>query len=198
MKVIQLLQHFDHLVSPLAKATARFSTQFNCKQVTTEVVRLVSLTIFCFCLLKSLLLVCVYRELGGKDPRDLAIDSSGTRSFATFLVELSHLVPDCVLLCVSVLLPHLNGESYTFRSGVLAVITEILVYLHQRALTAKHQFINTDDQACLRDNDNQAHQLRDSLFTKLEEHIHDTNAFVRVKVLQLLLHLVTLQVEQAI
>ena len=137
----------------------------------------------------SLLLMCGYRELGGKDPRDLAVDSSGTRSFATFLVELSHLVPDCVLLCVSVLLPHLNGESYTFRNGVLAVITEILIYLHQRSLTDKLQLVNSDDQT---------HQLRDSLFTKLEEHIHDTNAFVRVKVLQLLLHLVTSQVEQAV
>ena len=140
----------------------------------------------------------MYRELGGKDPRDLAVDSSGTRSFAAFLAELSHLVPECVLLCVSVLLPHLNGESYTFRNGVLAVITEILIYLHQRALSDKHQLMNTDNQACLRDNDDEAHQLRDSLFIKLEEHIHDTNAFVRVKVLQLLLHLVKLQVEQAI
>lgn len=143
----------------------------------------------------SLLHVCAFRELGSKDPRDLAVDSSGTRSFATFLVELSHLVPDCVLLCVSVLLPHLNGESYTFRNGVLAVITEILVYLHQRALTDKSQLRNIDDPACLRDDD-QAHQLRDSLFTKLEEHMHDTNAFVRVKVLQLLLHLVTSQVSK--
>ena len=118
----------------------------------------------------------MHRELGSKDPRDLAVDLSGTRSFASFLVELSHLVPECVLLCVSVLLPHLNGESYTFRNGVLGVLAEILLHLHGGSL------------------DDQARQLRDSLFTKLEEHIHDTNAFVRVKVLQLLTKLVTSQV----
>ena len=117
-----------------------------------------------------------HRELGGKDPRDLAIDSSGTRSFAAFLVELCHLTPDCVLLCVSVLLPHLNGESYTFRNGVLGVIVELLLHLHKTPL------------------DDQGRQLRDSLFTKLEEHVHDTNAFVRVKVLQLMIQLVTSQV----
>ena len=119
---------------------------------------------------------CVCRELGGKDPRDLAIDSSGTRSFAAFLVELCGLTPDLVLLSVSVLLPHLNGESYTFRNGVLGVIAELLLHLHKTSL------------------DDQARQLRDSLFTKLEEHIHDTNAFVRVKVLQLMMQLVTSQV----
>lgn len=119
---------------------------------------------------------CTHRELGGKDPRDLSIDSSGTRSFASFLVELCHLVPECVLLSVSVLLPHLNGESYTFRNGVLGVMAELLLHLHKSPL------------------DDQSRQLRDSLFTKLEDHIHDTNAFVRVKVLQLLLQLITAQV----
>ena len=119
-----------------------------------------------------------HREIGGKDPRDLAVDSSGTRSYAAFLVELSHLIPDSVLQCVSVLLPHLNGESYTFRNGVLGVIGELLLYLHGTSL------------------DDQGRQLRDQLFSKLEEHIHDSNAFVRVKVLQLLMQLITSQVEK--
>lgn len=39
LKVIQLLQHFDHLVSLLANAVATFTTQFNCKNVAVEVVR---------------------------------------------------------------------------------------------------------------------------------------------------------------
>lgn len=193
--MIQLLQHFDHLVSPLAHALAKFSTQFNCKNVTTEVVRYISLlsppphphthSSLPISHLFSLSLAISHhcnlppatRELGSKDPRDLAIDSSGTRSFAAFLVELSHLTPDCVLLCVSVLLPHLNGESYTFRNGVLGVMAELLLHLHQNPL------------------DEQGRQLRDSLFVKLEEHVHDTNAFVRVKVLQLLMQLVTAQVK---
>ena len=39
LKVIQLLQHFDHLVSLLANAVATFTTKFNCKNVAVEVVR---------------------------------------------------------------------------------------------------------------------------------------------------------------
>ena len=60
------------------------------------------------------------RELGRKDPRDLSQDTSGTRCFASFLVELSQLVPAAVLPSISVLMPHLSGEvcttkHYTFR-----------------------------------------------------------------------------------
>ena len=50
------------------------------------------------------------RELGSRDPRDLALDTSGTRCFATFLTEVAQLVPEAVLPTISVLLPHLSGE----------------------------------------------------------------------------------------
>ena len=50
------------------------------------------------------------RELGSKDPKDLALDASGTRCFSAFLVELAQRVPGAVLPTISVLLPHLSGE----------------------------------------------------------------------------------------
>ena len=50
------------------------------------------------------------RELGSRDPRDLALDTSGTRCFASFLMEVAQLVPVAVLPTISVLLPHLSGE----------------------------------------------------------------------------------------
>lgn len=67
-----------------------------------------------------------FRELGSKDPRDLALDTSGTRCFAAFLVEVAQSIPEAVLPTVSVLLPHLGGESYTMRNGVLGVLGEIV------------------------------------------------------------------------
>lgn len=85
--------------------------------------------------------------------------------------------PSDILPCVSVLLPHLNGESYTFRNGVLGVLGEILCHL-----TATPTL------------DEQGKTLRDQLFERLEEHIHDSNAFVRIKVLQILQQLVSAQV----
>ena len=58
------------------------------------------------------------RELGRKDPRDLSLDASGTRSFATFLVELSQYVPAAILPSISVLLPHLGGEVNIASSSI--------------------------------------------------------------------------------
>ena len=44
------------------------------------------------------------------DPRDLARDTSGTRAYADFLVELAGRVPTQIIPNISVLLCHLNGE----------------------------------------------------------------------------------------
>ena len=96
-------------------------------------------------------------------------------------MDLCHECPSDVLACVSVLLPHLNGESYTFRNGVLGVIGELLGHL-----TAMPTL------------DEQSKILRDQLFGKLEEHIHDSNAFVRIKVLHILQQLVTTQVSECV
>ena len=44
------------------------------------------------------------------DPRDLARDTSGTRAYADFLVELAGRVPSQIIPNISVLLCHLDGE----------------------------------------------------------------------------------------
>jgi len=44
------------------------------------------------------------------DTKDLSRDSSGTRAYAAFLLELSRCVPDVMLPSISVLLVLLDGE----------------------------------------------------------------------------------------
>lgn len=44
------------------------------------------------------------------DQQDLARDNSGTRGYATFISELSELIPDTILPSMSLLLTHLDGE----------------------------------------------------------------------------------------
>lgn len=51
-----------------------------------------------------------YREIGRMDPRDLSRDTSGTRAYADFLVELAGRVPSQIIPNISVLLCHLDGE----------------------------------------------------------------------------------------
>ena len=55
-------------------------------------------------------MVLLHRELGSMDPQDLARDNSGTRAYATFLVEIAEKVPAVMLPSISVLLCHLDGE----------------------------------------------------------------------------------------
>jgi len=44
------------------------------------------------------------------DTKDLSRDSSGTRAYAAFLMELARCVPDVMLPTISVLLVLLDGE----------------------------------------------------------------------------------------
>ncbi|XP_022111340.1 condensin complex subunit 1-like isoform X2 [Acanthaster planci] len=150
LKIIQLLQHFEHLVSPMSQGVHAIVTQYGVKSIVSEIMR----------------------EIGSLDPRDLARDNSGTRSYAAFLVELAEKIPGLMLPSISLLLCHLDGESYTMRNGVLGVLGEIVI-----------QVLSKDGL------DRKAKSTRDQLLDKLEDHIHDINAFTRSRALQVWLHL---------
>ncbi|XP_033119867.1 condensin complex subunit 1-like isoform X2 [Anneissia japonica] len=150
LKFTQLLQHFEHLSGPLAEAIALITTNFGVKNIVNEILR----------------------EIGSMDPKDLARDNSGTRSYAAFLVELAERIPTIMLPSISVLLCHLDGESYTMRNSMLGVIGEIVL-----------QVLSGDTL------DSKAKTTRDQLLDKLEDHIHDVNAFTRSKALQVWLRM---------
>lgn len=94
-----------------------------------------------------------------------------------FLAEVGQSVPELVLPVVSVLMPHLLGESYTFRNCVLSVVGSLL--LHLSKVQGETSATNSP---------------RDQLLSKLMDHIHDSNAFVRVKVVSILQQLISSQV----
>ena len=50
------------------------------------------------------------------DPRDLARDSSGTKAYADFLVELASRVPTLIVPSISLLMCHLDGEVCRIRA----------------------------------------------------------------------------------
>ena len=156
LKLVQLLQHFEHLVTPISNIVVAIATECSCKQLVLD----------------------VFREICSMDPSDLSLDSSGTKSFASFQVLVTGLVPSLVLPALPVLLPHLNGESTTFRNGVLGVIGELLRLLPDSS----------------GGEDILLPETRDQLLLKLADHLHDVNAFVRAKVLHILLQLCSVQV----
>lgn len=149
---MQLLQNFEHLIVPISNIVVNAATKHSCKQ----------------------LVVDIFRDICSMDPSDLAIDSSGTKAFASFLVAVTGEIPMTVLPAVPVLLPHLSGESATFRNGVLGVLGQLL--------------LKSGDSSVI------VPDTRDQMLFKLMDHIHDINAFVRVKVLHILLQMCSLQV----
>ena len=118
----------------------------------------------------------IVREIGSKDPADLLMDGGGTKSLAAFLVSLSGDLAGHVMPAMTSLLPHLNGESITFRNGVLGVIGEML-----RQLPCSELGPMTPE-------------ARDMMIQHLIGHVHDTHALVRVRSLHVLLQLADIQV----
>ncbi|KAJ8354973.1 hypothetical protein SKAU_G00225400 [Synaphobranchus kaupii] len=145
VKVIQLLQHFEQLSSVCAQAVSVWSTEYSVKAIVGEVMR----------------------EIGQKSSEELSREGSGVKAFSCFLSELSTLVPDTMILNISVLLTHLEGESYSMRIAVCEVLGEVLV----RVLSGDG--LNESGRAD-----------RDRFLDTLQEHLHDTNSHVRARVLQ--------------
>ncbi len=54
--------------------------------------------------------IVLNREIGEKDSQDLSLDTSGTKSYASFVSEVARLLPSQIKSCVTLLFPHLNGE----------------------------------------------------------------------------------------
>ncbi|KAJ8287804.1 hypothetical protein COCON_G00004630 [Conger conger] len=155
VKVILLLQHFEQLSSVCAQAVAVWSTEYSVKAIVGEVMR----------------------EIGQKSSEELSREGSGVKAFSSFLSELSTLVPDTMILNISVLLTHLEGESYSMRIAVCEVLGEVLV----RVLSGDG--LNDSGRAD-----------RDRFLDILQEHLHDTNSHVRARVLHVYARIVNSKV----
>ncbi|XP_004345622.1 condensin XCAP-D2 chain [Capsaspora owczarzaki ATCC 30864] len=142
--VIHMLPHFEHLPAHLADLVLLLAESYDSSKIVGDLLR----------------------EIARINPADLARDASGTKSFAAFLVELSERVPEHILPCVSVLLAHLDGESYTMRNAVLSVLGNIVVRVLGQNKT-----------------DSVRHK-RDNFLDVLEERAMDVHAFVRSKTMQ--------------
>lgn len=146
LKFIQHLKHFEHLVSVLGQATEVLVKEFNCNSMVMELVR----------------------EISRIDSKELARDTSGTRSYSLFLVDLAERLPELMKPSISLLTTHLDGESYSMRKCVLGVMGEIVA----KVLSGE-------------DLDENGRDDRDSFLDCLEDHMHDVHAHVRSHVLQI-------------
>ncbi|CAL4065928.1 unnamed protein product, partial [Meganyctiphanes norvegica] len=101
----QLLQHFEHLVSPVASGVVSIMEDFGNTAVLSELVR----------------------EIAKIDHRDMAKDSSGMRNYSQFLVEVSERSPQVIMPSLSLLINFLDEEFYGLRNCVLAILGSIVL-----------------------------------------------------------------------
>ncbi|NXF45842.1 CND1 protein, partial [Oceanites oceanicus] len=151
LKITQMLQHFEHVAPVFAQAVSLWATEYGLKSLVGELLR----------------------EIGQKCLQDLARDASGIKGYATFITELAEQIPALVLSNMSVLLCHLDGESYMMRNAILAAMAELLV-----------QVLNGDEL------EEAARGTRDQFLNMLQAHVCDINGFVRSRVLQLFTRIV--------
>ncbi|KAM9300116.1 condensin complex subunit 1 [Morus bassanus] len=151
VKITQMLQHFEHVAPVFAQAVSFWATEYGLKNLVGELLR----------------------EIGQKCLQDLARDASGIKGYATFITELAEQIPALVLSNMSVLLHHLDGESYMMRNAILAAMAGVLV-----------QVLNGDQL------DEAARGTRDKFLNMLQAHVCDINSFVRSRVLQLFTRIV--------
>ncbi|XP_039574078.1 condensin complex subunit 1 isoform X1 [Passer montanus] len=151
LKITQMLQHFEHVAPVFAQAVSLWAKEYGLKSLVGELLR----------------------EIGQKCPQDLAREASGVKGYATFISELAEQIPALVLSNMSVLLPHLDGESYTMRNAILVAMAEVLV-----------QVLNGDQL------EEAARGTRDKFLDVLQAHVCDVHSFVRSRVLQLFTRIV--------
>ncbi|KAM6309776.1 condensin complex subunit 1 [Podargus strigoides] len=151
LKITQMLQHFEHVAPVFAQAVSLWATEYGLKSLVGEVLR----------------------EIGQKCLQDLARDACGVKGYATFITELAERIPALVLSNVSVLLHHLDGESYMIRNAILAAMAEVLI-----------QVLSSDQL------EESARGTRDQFLRMLQAHVCDIHGFVRSRVVQLFARIV--------
>ncbi|QDZ24827.1 subunit 1 of condensin complex [Chloropicon primus] len=117
-------------------------------------------------------------ELAKVDPRDYKLqqqsDAQGVKNVASFFIDMAERLPQVMTSCLSMIVPHLGGEAYNLRSGIVTVISRILVHHSSNGGAAAHA--PTGSETFLK---SKQHFLK-----ILVERVFDVSAFTRSKTLQ--------------
>nr|XP_053639720.1 condensin complex subunit 1-like [Cherax quadricarinatus] len=105
LKLMQLLQHIEHMVTPAAQGVILLVESFGIKTVFSELVR----------------------EISKVDVRELLKDTSGLRNFSQFLMEVSDKCPQVIMPSLSLLINFLHEEAYTMRNCVLSILGSLVL-----------------------------------------------------------------------
>ncbi|KAF7983455.1 hypothetical protein HWV62_21732 [Athelia sp. TMB] len=155
ISIMQALQFFEHLSEPLAECLTVLAKEFDHAQLGDEILR----------------------EIAGKSFS--AQDTRGPRAFSKFLIRFSELAPRAVLKQISLLLSHLDSESYPMRMALVEVIGALI---RELALSSDPQSESDGSGA-------QIQKQLTSFYELLLSRTLDLSSYVRTKVLATLARL---------
>jgi condensin complex subunit 1 len=165
--LVDLLHSFEH-IAPLAAEL--------CCMVSHEPTNKLALELF--------------REIGhlnvsGSSASDATGKASGIRYIAPFIHELAALQPKFVLKHISLVLPHLQTESYNLRSSIVAAIGHVLIKCtDQDSDDNENEIYNEQEGEESLNTKNNMSEKRENMFDILTERSHDTSSFTRGMVLK--------------
>ncbi|KAG8878535.1 Condensin complex subunit [Tulasnella sp. 332] len=155
--IMQCLQYFEHLAEPMAEVLTLLRDEFDHTQLAEGVLR----------------------EISGKTFN--AQDTKGPRSFSRFLVRLTDLSPKLIRKQLSLLLTHIDSESYPIRMAMIEILGALI------------KEIATDEEATA--NKEKQETRINALFDLIFDRFLDVNSYVRAKVLNTLSRLCDLQIK---
>ncbi|GJJ15002.1 hypothetical protein Clacol_009273 [Clathrus columnatus] len=157
ISIMQCLQYYEHLPEPMAEALTVLAKEFDYTQLAEEILREIA-----------------GKQFGGQDTK-------GPRSFSRFLVRLGELSPRIVLKQISLLLTHLDSESYPMRMALVEIVGMLI------------------REIAMSDEGEQEQEAREkkisNLFELLMERFLDVSSYVRAKVINTLSRLCDLPVK---
>ncbi|KAG0630533.1 hypothetical protein M758_1G185600, partial [Ceratodon purpureus] len=148
--ILNLLHKYEHLSVYLAELVALAEEKYH----------------------NSSLPVAVLREIGHINPEDFKRDNSGADSVSAFLVAMAERLPKIMTVNLSIITPHLDGESYKMRNAIVQVIGTLIVK------ASKDPSVDAagDEMARLRS--------KQGMVDILLERARDKSSYTRSKVLQ--------------
>ncbi|KZT37014.1 hypothetical protein SISSUDRAFT_988305 [Sistotremastrum suecicum HHB10207 ss-3] len=152
ISIMQSLQYYEHLSEPMAEMLTILAKEFDHSQLAEEILREIST-----------------KEFNAQDPK-------GPRSFSKYLIKLAELSPRLVLKQISVLLRHLDSESYPMRMALVEIIGLLIREIassEEGELEAREKQIN-------------------GFFELLNERFRDLSSYVRAKVINTMAKLLDL------
>lgn len=106
--IIQNLSYFEHLSEPMAEFLQILAEQYDCPQLTEEILR----------------------DLSNKEFN--SNDLKGPKSVSTFITKISELVPRLVIKQMTLLAKLLDSESYTLRCAIIEVCGNLIAMLSKQ------------------------------------------------------------------